>query len=309
MIHEYAIEPELAVTWGQDRFEYRYYCEQFGIGTPRMMAEFPKLKNWRKQFKEAAARADQTNELPRITALFKLLTERLIHREGFEYDGTLSWLENAESENTRQAFHAILAQTNPRQRANVMTSNSVHNSPLWKVKKQDCCSRTASDMAALVRAMLINCSEVHFVDPHFGSENVRFRRPLEAFLQIISANRNCRPVIERIVIHTSDKADYTFFRQSCEDHLKSKMPGDLIITLQRWKEREGGEKLHNRYILSDIGGLKVDPGLDDGNPGGSFEAMLLERNLYEKQWNDFISNPAFEKAEAPIVISAAKGKK
>ena len=42
-------------------------------------------------------------------------------------------------------------------------------------------------------------------------------------------------------------------------------------------------KLHERFILTDIGGVKVGPGLDDGRESENFEVILLKRNLYEKQ--------------------------
>ncbi|EMS79058.1 hypothetical protein [Desulfotignum phosphitoxidans] len=302
MIYEYAIEPDLAVNWGRDRGEYRYYYEKFGIGTPRMMAEFPKLKNWRKLFKQAAAGADETNELPLIEEMFKLLKAKLIYREGVAYDGTCSWLENAEAENKRQAFQAILARTNPGQRANVLTPGSIDDSPFWQVKTQNYCPRQAIDMAELVAAMLVNCSEIHFIDPYFGPEIVRFRRPLEAFIQVLSTRRICRPAIQKITIHTSEKAPIFTFRQTCEEKIKSKIPQGLCVTFYRWKQRQDSEKLHNRYILTDIGGIKVDPGMDDGKAGENFEVILLERTLYEKQWKDFVEKPAFDLSEDPFTI-------
>jgi len=307
MIYEYAIEPELVVAWGKDRADYRYFYERFGLGTPRMMAEFPKLKNWRKQFKRAVVGVDETNDLPRITALFNLLKESIVQRDGYVYDGTLSWLENAEFENTRQEFQAILARTNPRHHAIVLASSSMEMGQLWRVEKQAYCPRRANDMAQLVAAMLSNCAEVHFIDPHFGPDNPKWRRPLEAFLDTIAANRPCRPAIEKITVHTSGKADFDFFRQTCEDQLQGRIPAGVCLSLQRWNERGGGEKLHNRYILTDIGGIKVDPGLDDGKQGENFEAMLLERNLYEKQWNDYVANPAFDSSDEPIEIIGTKG--
>ena len=307
MIYEYAIEPNLVVAWGKDRADYRYYYEQFGIGTPRIMAEFPKFKNWRKQFKQAAASADETNELPRITAIYNLLKECLVRREGFNYDGNLTWLENAELENARQEFHAILAQANPRHHARLLASGAVESSLLWQVEKQTYCPRRSTEMAQLVSGILTNCSEVHFIDPHFGPENPKWRRPLESFLDVIAGSRSCRPTIEKIVVHTSGKADFDFFRQTCEDQLQRRIPADVCLTLQRWNERGGGEKLHNRYILANIGGVKVDPGLDDGNQGENFEVMLLERNLYEKQWDDYVVNPAFDRSEDPIEIIGTKG--
>lgn len=74
MIYEFAIEPALAVAWAKHRNEFEYYYEKFGLGQPKIMSEFPKFKNWRRQFKRAAAGA-QDFELQRITALFNLLIE------------------------------------------------------------------------------------------------------------------------------------------------------------------------------------------------------------------------------------------
>ena len=307
MIYEYAIEPDLAVEWGKNRADYRYFLEKFSLGSPRIMAEFPKFKNWRKQFKQAAASADETKELPLITEIFTMLKERHIHRNSFNYDGTLSWLENAELENTRQQFQAILSRTNPRHHAKVLASNTVDTNPFWRVEKQASCPRRANDMAKLLAPMLVNCLEIHFIDPHFGPENLRHRKPLEAFLNIIAKRPSCRPKIDKIVIHTSGKADFDFFKQNCEEKLRAIIPAGICLILQRWNQWEGGEKLHERYILSDIGGLKVDPGLDDGKQGESFEVLLLERNLYEKHWGNYVTNPAFERAEDPIEIIGPKG--
>ena len=310
MIYEYAIEPELVVEWGKDRAEYRYFYKEFGIGTSRMMGEYPKLKNWRKQLREAAANADQTNELPMITALFSLLKERMIYREGYNYDGTSSWLKNAESEHNRKEFQAILARDNPRNNQRILTPYILDASPLWNVEKQVFCSRTAVDMGKLLSAMLSNCSEIHFIDPYFGAENVRFRRPFERFFDIIAASRDFRPSIKSITIHTAnnnDRVPLDFFKESCEIHLKPKTPAGITIRLQRWKHRNGGEILHERYVLTDVGGIKVGPGLDDGRIGQNFEAVLLERNLFEKQWSDYVTNPAFDPSEDPFEIIGIKG--
>lgn len=306
MIYEYAIDPEIAVSWGKDRAEYRYFMEKFGLGTPRIMSEFPKFKNWRKQFRQAAMGADETNELPRITALFQILTERRICREGYNYDGTISWLENAEMENMREEFHAVLSSKNPRNNSKVLTHDSLESSPLWSVKRQDYCERKAANLARLMSAILSNSSEVHFIDPHFGPENARHRKPIEACLEIIAQNRSCRPSIEKITLHTSIKSTLDFFRKACEEKLCPRLPKGVSLILQRWDERPGGEKLHNRYVLTDIGGVKIDPGLDTGDQGQNYEIILLERKLYEKYWNDYITNPAFDPAEDQLEMIGTK---
>lgn len=72
--------------------------------------------------------------------------------------------------------------------------------------------------------------------------------------------------------------------------------------MKRWVERPGGEKFHQRFILTDIGGVEVDPGLDDGKKGEGFKVMLLKKKMFEKHWSDHIAAPAFDLAEDPVEI-------
>jgi uncharacterized protein YjiS (DUF1127 family) len=53
MIYEYAIEPEALISWAKERRNCKDIKDNFGIGKTRLMADFPKFKNWRKQFRAA----------------------------------------------------------------------------------------------------------------------------------------------------------------------------------------------------------------------------------------------------------------
>ena len=60
-------------------------------------------------------------------------------------------------------------------------------------------------------------------------------------------------------------------------------------------EKDSGEKLHNPYILTDIGGVSFGVGLDDGADGETDEVMLLENKTYQFRWAQYMSpEPAFE---------------
>lgn len=301
MIYEYAIEPELAVAWAKSQKDFESYYEKFGLGQSKIMSEFPKFKNWRKQFRQAAAGV-QDFELQRITALFSLLVERRVLRDGFKYDGTISWLENAETENNRCPFQAILSSENPRKHERVLSPGFIKSSILWKTEEQDFCPRLSNNMAQLVLPILSNCSKLYLIDPHFGPENPRHRRPIEAFLKCMANNRFGKPLPDRIEIHISDKAAFEFFKDTCQEKLPDLIPSGYRVKLKRWIARPGGEKFHQRFILTDIGGVEVDPGLDDGNKGESFKVMLLKRKMFEKHWQDFIAAPAFDLAETPLEI-------
>lgn len=305
MIYEFALEPELVATWGK-LSEYRYFFDKFGLGQPRIVSQYPKLKNWRRQILLQAAGANDM-ELQRITALINIFSERMISREVSSFDGNRSWLENAEEEDERYPFHAILSLSNPRNHRAVLIGPdlSLHENPKWRLKNEEIVPRRAEAMARCVAAMLRNCSEVLFVDPHFGPEESRYRRPFESFLKCLLTNRaGSSP--RRIELHTSSKSDGGFFKSECERKLPKCVPEGVSVLLKRWKQNESGQRLHNRYILTDIGGVRFGTGLDENRSdpdGDSDEASLINRETYLKRWAQYASEePAFELAEEPITI-------
>jgi hypothetical protein len=42
-----------------------------------------------------------------------------------------------------------------------------------------------------------------------------------------------------------------------------------------WMERRGGPQFHERLIVTDLGGVVVDPGIDDGPEGETYVLRLL----------------------------------
>jgi hypothetical protein len=70
------------------------------------------------------------------------------------------------------------------------------------------------------------------------------------------------------------------------------------------RERQpDGEKLHNRYLLTNLGGVSVGIGLDEG-PGTQFDDLnVLTREQYEKRWKQYCSDdPEFERPEGVLGI-------
>ena len=165
-------------------------------------------------------------------------------------------------------------------------------------------SRSAKALAAAVAAMLRNAAVVVLVDPHFGAENRRHREPLRAFLRaMIDARPGALP--DRIDVYCSADGGATerFFRGECESRLPRIVPAGLQVGLVRLRQRDDGERLHNRYILTDLGGVTFGVGLDEGNAGDTDDIQLLDRAQYEKRWNQYGSeDPAFDRPHPPVTI-------
>jgi len=295
MVYGYALEPELVATWG-NRADYRYFHDKFCLGQPRMMVEFPRLKNWRRQVLQATTGIGDM-ELQKVTALIGTITERMIARTALaEYDGTRSWLENAEQEHAVQAFHALVTRHNPHNNASVIRGASIGEQPdlRWDVERNRVIERKAAVMAAAVSALLRNSCTVIFVDPHFGPENARHRRPMEAFLSALQSNRGCP--IATIEVLTATNATFDFFRDISEQRMPRVIPAGLAVSFVKLEEKLNGEKLHNRYILTDIGGVTFNVGLDEGDEGQTDDVTLMDRNQYELRWSQYSGgSPAFNR--------------
>lgn len=308
MIFEYAIEPELVATWGNID-KSRYFRDHIGLGKNRLLSEFPKLIKWRSRVLKAAEPLKNTSDHDRILELINIFTERMISRDNYSFDGTIPWLENAEKEYENKKFEAILSRENPRGHTFVLTDGDLINSDEWNKLRGDSIPRNASEMAALISSMLANCREAIFIDPHFDPREERYRRPLGEFLKILIEKRiiRCSP---RVEVHASDsykKPAFSLFRDHCLKNLPPIIPSDLTLVIKRWRQRSGDEKLHNRYILTDIGGVVFNCGLDEGEDGETDDVTLLEKKQYLHRWRQYASDtPAFEIVGEPIEIVGKK---
>lgn len=246
----------------------------------------------------------ETSTGSRITALIAVLTERMARRD-VSYDGNLTWLDNAEREHARRLFHAILARANPNASDAVISSRDLelNDNLRWNLRRAATPIRTASDLSACLSSMLRASSKIVLVDPHFGPENPRHRRPLEALLRVAMSGRSCTlPIVE---IYTNDDREPGFFARECTARLARIVPRGLHVRLMQIRERLGGETLHQRYVLTELGGVRIDPGLDDddGDGGQTYDLNLMDRAQYDLRWAQYTNTPsAFESVAPPVEV-------
>ncbi len=303
MIHEYALEPELIATWG-NRHDFRYFVEKFGLGQPRIVSRYP--KPW-KRLVWQAFQSDDDLERSRMVELLQRIGERMAHRRSYLWDAGRPWVENAQAEHRRVAFRGILARENPGGHPSILVAAALDDSPLWVISRGVTFARNAGSMAAAVAAMLRIASVIVFVDPHFSPAELRYRRTLEVFLQAVM---QARPVEGpgRVEVHTSMEHTGTrdFFEGECQRRLQRCIPRGMNLRIVRLQERLAGEHLHNRYILTDLGGVLFGVGLDEGDDGATDDVHLLDRAQYDERWRQYASDaPAFDWPEPPIEIRGA----
>src|SRR5262249_17455720 len=151
------------------------------------------------------------------------------------------------------------------------------------------------------------CREVLFIDPHFSPKEPRYQHPLKEFLAILHSNQSFP---ERIEVHTGEDLEVGFFKDECQKWLPRIIPERLKVRLVQWLQRDRGEKLHNRFILTDKGGVMFGVGLDDGDgaDGETDDITLLDKETYWLRWKQYTSEPVFDRVdkEDEIVVEGRR---
>ena len=303
MLYEYALEPALLSNWK----DFRYFTEKFCFSEGRLISCFP--EGWKKAVHTLLSKCDVREcsemQLKRVEALLfgedldgRTFDDRMLARQ-HEWNPEKDWLTNAEIEHGKRPFRAILAKENPRSKDFVLEGDSVEDdTPLFKIEGTPTIPRSARRMATLVGPVLQCAKEILLIDSNFGPENPRHRHPMKEFLAASIRGRDTSS-LKRVEIHLKEKAKgnkeqkeqaATFFRNTAREELPHLIPKGMKVRLVRWSDSSPDERFHNRFILTDRGGLQFGDGLDDKGGGKDqvsrfgkeSETYFYLRKLYEK---------------------------
>ena len=157
------------------------------------------------------------------------------------------------------------------------------DTPLWQVARQANIARTPSALTGAATHLLLRSKDLLFVDPYFAPDTTRFRQTLSAFLTCACSGQ----VKRRIEYHLEARATADHFQDECQSRLPALIPVNAEVKFVRWRQRPNGTAFHARYILTDIGGLSFDVGLDQGSDGEETDVSILDVHLYENRWRDY----------------------
>ena len=62
-------------------------------------------------------------------------------------------------------------------------------------------------------------------------------------------------------------------------------------------KKHKGEKLHNRYVLTDIGGVSFAVGLDEEDENHQDDVALLSKKSYTLRWQQYAHLDGFDLVE------------
>ena len=281
MIKEFAIEPTLLSDWK----DCRYLIEKFGFHKGRVISKFP--KNWIQLVIQASDRHSK-GERNRKYIVEKLKKFKSAMVSSWrDYQDPENWLKSAEIADEKRPFHAILAERNPNDHCRVIAYENLSEEHALFNCPTECSMKKNKDGFSEIAGPLLRYSkQIIFVDHYFWNVNYNFKRwgePLKAMLRNISSNE----IMPRFCTSASLDGEALQDRQEkIERNLPSFVPCGLKLEIALL-DKVTGLDTHNRYILTERGGLKFPWGLDAKPDGSSDVVNLMAPEVHEAKFNEF----------------------
>ncbi len=251
----------------------------FSWAQGRTIAEYP--RKWPSMVL-AAAKASLTPVARKRVEdwAFRMVRQRLLIARQGGYDEARTWIENAQDEHARRPFKRIVSRTYNPESANFLSIDDLIDGNARWPDSNGHIPRRARDFAEALANLLVRSAEVMFVDPYFDPRRERCRNPIEAMIRAFCTGRQ-PSVTTRIESHTSierffDRNDEPtadeiarvagLLKADCERMLPTCVPTGFQLTVHLWKERVHGQQFHNRFVLTNLGGVKFGHGLDEAGP-------------------------------------------
>ncbi len=293
MFHEFALDPAVLSSWDRAR----YFLDAFGPWKGRFLAEYP--KRWKKIVIDRLT--CQTMEKHRIVERLVQLDKRVFSpRTGAAYDISRSWLENAEGEHRRQPFRAIVAAEGSAKPYVLDGAEVDDRSPLWRVEAGRMLTRDPGAFSQALRLLLDVSTHIVVIDPYFRADQDDKTQPLVAFCRLLKGTAS-------VEVHVSDeKRSYDLAMRDANRALPNILPEGMEVTLHCWSPVPGGARLHNRYLLTEIGGVQFGDSVEMGNTGQQDRVSILDESSRAALWEQYCGeHPAFKSAGMPQVFTGA----
>lgn len=315
MIYEYAIDPAFLLELADQQQVSAQLYRALTVGSPCITSGYPEnlgdkaralAKTLSEADRDSRNQARWQNRISKMTELAAQITRVTTKRHN-----AAPWGQNFAQEHGRFPFEGILSKQPP-------VGNEPHRNLDW-LRTPDChlyacpashlVRRNAQTVNKIIEPLLQNASDITFVDPYFFP-SIRFESPYKLnFSSIVTSShvrvQDTREITIICACNTGrNTCIHSEFKQVCEDLLPSWMPRKLTLKIFRLNRIDNGQELHNRYILSDIGGVSFGHGTDD-SPNHSYDDISLLSAKQLTHWKTAYTpgSAHFDWSEPPVIIT------
>jgi len=299
MLSEYAVEPAAI---GADWETFRYLIEKFGADKGRLISRLP--NKWERKVIQTAKAAG----VPDIR--MASIVERL-HRSKHAvvdfnrtYNPAESWIDNTVREHRERPFRAIICSDQAISCAEaIIPDDCSDESRLFHSPISRGVTRTADEISDALLLLAAAASEIDIVDPYFDLRVARgdFVSPLGALLQKLVAIVP-DPKVIRVHFRSHDsRPPPEILARDAPAQTNGLLPADFCLELYEWEEFQNGEDFHDRFFLTDIGGVMIGAGLSAEGPTETATFTLLDLQHAQRVRSRFSMDSTTYRMVGPVV--------
>ncbi|MFZ7093559.1 hypothetical protein [Primorskyibacter sp. 2E233] len=273
MLSEYAVEPAAI---GADWRTFKDLIDRFGADKGRLISRFP--TKWEKKVIEAAKEAGVSDI--RMTDIVERLRNSKHKVVDFSraYNHEADWINNALREHGTRPFKAIICDAGKAACAEGLEPDDCSDAhALFGVATSCNVTRTADQIADALHTITAVSKEIDIVDPYFDLRPTKgnYLPTLVSLLTRLAQDPGQQKAIR---IHFRDhdtRPSAEVLARDGSAQVRGLLPPGYHIELYAWSEKQGGEDFHDRYVLTDLGGVMIGAGLSADGPGESAAFTLL----------------------------------
>jgi len=322
MIYEYAVDPALVTAWAMGRDVG--LAPQFGLDHRRVVADFP--SNWDgiatgvllETFEWDCGDPDYIDAQSRLDALLAFMRPK-VSRGQRAPNGP--WMTQATAAHDDEPFHAILAREAVHGREEVITPDVVQElrNQRWYLPTIDVTTKTAEALAAHLAPLLRTASQVVLIDPYFKADRPGYPEVLGLLVREAISMRSAarpRPVIT-VMSGVGDRdqpvaglpVEEQLRRESqhrcskAQELLGARIPRGISIKFCCIAQFGGGDQVHNRLLLTDVGGAIIPYGIQALGERVFDDITPLFAGQHRTRWRQYGKGEGLTIVGKPVMIN------
>lgn len=304
MLYEYAVDPEIT---RREVAELKHLFSLFGLDRGRYISLFPKKQWFSEAYKAAASQEPVAKK--RIEELLVRAKASKAFASGRVPDPALNWMGNTRASHVERPFQAIVSdETDPTVPA-IIDFNLVDEAHALFECDQTCrVERTEKALVSALLPMALIGKRLALIDPFLDLRNPGgqdFRSLIARLLTELAAIGKANVVLELHWRSHDRRPPEAFVLANAGAWSEGLIPPGFKLMLHEWGERAGGEDFHDRFFLTDAGGISAGAGFEVVGSHEKVQLSLLAPANAQSHWNDLHpTNGAFDLVFRPVVVES-----
>ncbi len=267
ILGEFALNPDVITDWK----DLKVITMNFGFEHGAVISSFPNA--WLKSLQQKAKSELQEVEYSRVVERLSVIKDDVLIKSDREFKPEQDWIQNALIQQKNKPFYRIIHDSEVAGHAEIICFDLL-DKDVFKDLREGKVKRYADSFADVSKLLLAHSKSIQFIDPYFsardknGKLNKGFIKPFQSMLNI--AGVFTRNNIASIQFHTSYMHSGTEVyiegeKEILDEHYRKLIPIGQKIEFLWWNDKGTGE-IHQRYLVTEKGGIRFDRGFVEPTP-------------------------------------------